>query len=173
MSGTACIILLAIIIMLTVCNVFLYENREQIQALAEEPIVIVNCFMASDFINQYLIGTIERGHSLKCLLGVVYIAPNDHLAVEFVHVPLLFVVASPASIVQRRDFRVCLANPNVIVVQIDAESYELEARDLRLARLVATFAEALHQMSRRQIVAAKSSVGSMCSSQNVSSHSRL
>jgi hypothetical protein len=150
-----------------------YENREEIQALAEEPIVIVNsCFMASDFINQYLIGTIEEGHSLKCLLGVVYIAPNDHLAVEFVHVPLLFVVASPSSIVQR-DFRVCLANPNVIVVQIDAESYELEARDLRLARLVATFAEALHQMSRRQILAAKSSVGSRCSSQNVSSHSRL
>ena len=150
-----------------------HENREQIQALAEEPIVIVHCFMASDYINQYLIGTIEGGHSLKYLLGVVCIAPNDHLAVEFVLVPLLFVVASPASIVQRRDFRVCLANPNVIVVQIDTESYELEARDLRLARLVATFADALHQMSPRQIGGAKSPVGSRCSSQNLSSHSRL
>jgi hypothetical protein len=133
--------------------------------------VIVNCFTASYSINQYLIGTIEEGRLLKGLLGVVYIAPTDHLAVEFVHVPLLFVATSPASIVQR-DFRVCLANPNAIIVQIDAESsYELEARDLQLARLVATFAEALHQMHRHQLVAAKS-VGSR-SSQNVSSHSRL
>jgi hypothetical protein len=138
--------------------------------LAEEPVVIVNCYTASDFINQYLIGTIEEGHSLKGLLGVVYIAPTDHLAVELVHVPLLCVVVSPASIVHR-DFRSCLANPNAIIVQIDAESYELEARDLRLARLVATFTEALHQMSRHQIVAAKST-GSRCS-QNASSHSRL
>lgn len=107
---------------------------------------------------------------LKYLLGVVYITSTDHLAAEFVHVPLLFVVASPASIVQR-DFRLCLANPNAIIVQIDTESYELEARDLRLARLVATFADALHQMSRHQIVAAKS-VGNRCS-HKVSIHSRL
>jgi hypothetical protein len=136
--------------------------------------VLLSCFSSAEFVYDYIYQKRQQcDGNLGGLLGVVSLLPNFHQYVEII--PVQLVVISTATHLGN-NLRKYIANPNVIVVQQDIESMEMQNHySLWVARVITKFAEAMVMISLSEddvLEVTTKALRSKVSSRNVA-HSRL